>query len=149
LPTLATRSNYYFSIPQTFGPVLGSNGIPQGNEFVETIACDTAINLCNVKIPAPGAAVIFFTKEALQKSTQAAEDTKFETTVTSVEMHNTATIDSQVLATSNGYGGKNQQIGSTSYGSSDAKAMKHALPGAMMLIYMSVGAFALGRNLVR
>ncbi|KIJ34938.1 glycoside hydrolase family 79 protein [Sphaerobolus stellatus SS14] len=94
---------------QTFGPMLESNGIVQGIQDTKTIDCGSSNNLCSVTIPAPGAAVVFFTKEALQKSTEGATETTFETTVTSIFLHNTATIDGEVLATSNGRGGKSQQ----------------------------------------
>ncbi|KIJ42025.1 glycoside hydrolase family 79 protein [Sphaerobolus stellatus SS14] len=133
---------------QTFGPMLESNGIVQGIQDTKTIDCGSSNNLCSVTIPAPGAAVVFFTKEALQKSTEGATETTFETTVTSIFLHNTATIDGEVLATSNGRGGKSQQVGSTSEKSSDAIGMKGAISSGVALLCIFLGATILGGNLV-
>jgi hypothetical protein len=52
---------------QTFGGVFESNGQPQGALDVQTVAC--AAGKCAVSVPAPGAALVFLTPQALQAST--------------------------------------------------------------------------------
>jgi hypothetical protein len=52
---------------QTFGGVFESNGQPQGALDVQTVAC--AGGKCAVSVPAPGAALVFLTPQALQAST--------------------------------------------------------------------------------
>lgn len=54
----------------------------------------------------------------------------------------TATIDPQVLATSNGYGGRNRQVGSTSFGSLTVSEGGKVRVGVVWVwVWVAVGAF--------
>lgn len=136
---------------QTFGGVFSSDGTLQGTQQTVTITCDTGANTCSVPVPAPGFAVVFLTSQALQDSSpNGNQQQTFATTAATATLKNTATIDPSVLATSNGRGGANQQIGSTSFGSSSGTmGMMHAVPGALALACMAAGAAVIGRHLVR
>ncbi|KAF8529719.1 glycoside hydrolase family 79 protein [Hysterangium stoloniferum] len=119
-PSVTTKGGFVWA-GQTFGGTFSSNGIPQGTLENVTINCDTTNNVCSVPVPAPGFALVFLTDEALEESTpNPTAHLTFATTVTTVSLRNTVTIDPAVLATSNGHGGLNQQRGSTSFGSSGA-----------------------------
>lgn len=130
--------------------MFGSDGTLQGTEQTITITCDTNGNTCSVPVPAPGFALVFLTSQALQDSTPNGDQAMtFATTASTVTFKNTATIDPSVLATSNGRGGANQQIGSTSFGSSGAVGMMHALPGVLALTCMAAGAAVISRHMAR
>ncbi|KAI0073209.1 glycoside hydrolase family 79 protein [Panus rudis PR-1116 ss-1] len=126
---------------QTFGGQFGSDGRLQGDEQIETISCDQAANVCNIKVPAPSFALVFFTDEALKESEPSATVT-FGTTAYTKTI-NTATVDPQVLATSNGHGGKNRPFGSTSKGSTGAASVGVVVPSLMSLgaVLLGVGVF--------
>jgi len=98
-----------------------------GDEFIYTFACDTTNNVCPVAVPAPGAALVFLSDDALQNSVATTTQT-FTATATS-GVRNTATIDPTVLAVSNGRGGQNfMGLGSTSPGTvSSASVVKASL----------------------
>ncbi|KAF8521834.1 hypothetical protein JB92DRAFT_3094362 [Gautieria morchelliformis] len=101
-------------------------------------------------VPAPGFALVFLTSQALQESTPNGSQVTFATTAATATLKNTATIDTSVLATSNGRGGSSQQLGSTSFGSSSgAVGVMHALPGALALGCMAAGAAVVGRYMMR
>lgn len=139
-PSVASKYNFQYA-GQTFGDVLSSDGSLQGTEQTVTISCDTGANTCGVPVPAPGFALVFLTPQALQESTPSSDaQVTFATTAATLTFKNTATIDPSVLATSNGRGGANQQLGSTSFGSSGALGMVQALPGAVALACMAAGA---------
>lgn len=115
-PSVTTKYNFQWA-GQTFGDVLSSNGILQGQQNITTIPCQSD-NVCPVPVPAPGFALVFLSQDALQESSPGPDAvTPFSTTVTTAIGQNTATINAQVLATSNGYGGAMNQIGSTSFDS--------------------------------
>ena len=139
-------------ILKTFGDVFESDGTLRGTQQTNTITCDTSANTCTVPVPAPGFALVYLTPQALQESSpNPSGQVTFATTAATATLKNTATIDPSVLATSNGHGGANQQLGSTSFGSgtSGAAGMMAALPGAAALACMVVGATLVGRSLRR
>ena len=82
--------------------------------------CDTAANACSIHVPAPGAALVFFT-DAAQSVASASPAPTFATTAVT-RTRNTATIDAAVLATSNGNSGRSRGHG----GTSDALAFQGA-----------------------
>jgi len=98
---------------QTFGGLYSSDGRLQGDEDVQTVACNTNANTCQIKVPAPGFALVFFTNNAFTESDNTAQQT-FATTV-QTRTKNTATIDLITLETSNGGRGSADHMGSTSY----------------------------------
>jgi hypothetical protein len=99
---------------QTFGDQFSLDGRPQGTYDVQTVQCDQQANTCAVKVPAPGFALVFLTESALDESTPTSVKTFATTAVT--KLHNTATVDPQVLATSNGSSAKDRKLGGTSQG---------------------------------
>ncbi|GJJ09247.1 hypothetical protein Clacol_003469 [Clathrus columnatus] len=137
----------FYYANQTFGPPLTSNGILQGDQVTETISCDATTNLCPVTVKAPSAALVFLNPQAEADSINTADTTPFPTTVTTLSFKNTATINPAVLATSNGYGGLNNQIGSTSFGSSGAVDLRGSLSGVLTVICLLAGASAVLRML--
>jgi hypothetical protein len=93
-----------------------------GEERIEEIDCDTDANTCRVSVPAPGAALIFFSEPAVRESQLSATMTFATTAVT--KLQNTATVAAEVLETSNGHSGRDRvnaqgetRWGSTSRGS--------------------------------
>lgn len=106
---------------QTFGGQFSSDGRLQGSQHVETVPCDQTANTCTVTVPAPGFALVFMSNSALGESTPTSTIT-FATTATAAGQRGTqvAGVDPSVLATSNGHGGQDFGLGSTSKGRSSA-----------------------------
>jgi len=102
---------------QTYGENFESDGRPFGTEKIETVTCSSATgtSVCPIKVPAPGVALVFLTSSSLVETAGAPSHTFSTTAVT--RTRNTATVDPSVLATSNGHGGVNNELGSTSPGS--------------------------------
>ena len=115
-----------------------SDGRWMGEEVIETVQCDQAQNMCQIRVPAPGAALIFFSEEAQQAATGEAIETFATTEVTKTK--NTVTIDPSVLATSNGDSGKNRlnNKGGTSEGGPSGAARTVA-PGLAALLALLAG----------
>ena len=95
--------------------------------------CDQVQNSCVVNVPAPGAALVFFSDAA-----QAAQTTFATTAVTKTK--NTVTVDPSVLATSNGQSGRQRlaQQGGTSEGDPSGAA-RAAAPGLAALFAFLAG----------
>lgn len=109
-----------------------------GSEDVQTVNCDATNNACQIHVPAPGFALVFLTSTS-ETETAGAASTTFATTATT-NLENTATIDPDVLATSNGHTNMKDHIGSTSRGSaSAAESVKLAIPGLTRLVAIVVG----------
>ncbi|KAH0833859.1 glycoside hydrolase family 79 protein [Lanmaoa asiatica] len=121
---------------QTFGDAFSSDGRPVGVVDVQTVNCDQMNNVCNVKVPAPGAALVFLSDQALAESDPGPTMT-FPTTAWT-RLHNTATVDPAALATSNGNKGIADSLAGTSQGINGASGLAHALPSVGALI---AGAF--------
>nr|VWO95148.1 Sphingosine-1-phosphate lyase [Ganoderma boninense] len=105
---------------QTLGGRYASDGRWQGEENVQTVQCDQNANSCVVTVPAPGAAIVYFSSDA--QSAIANEQYSTYSTTVITKSKNTVTVDPSVLATSNGEGGKNRLVGGTSQGGSNAAA---------------------------
>jgi hypothetical protein len=131
--------------PQTFGGYYASDGRLQGDEVIETINCDTNANTCQIKVPAPGFALVFFTDTALGESDNTAQQT-FATTV-QTRTRNTATINLDTLATSNGGRGMTDRMGSTSPESNVARGKSQALPSLLALAGLIWGGLTIRRML--
>ncbi|KIY48442.1 hypothetical protein FISHEDRAFT_73638 [Fistulina hepatica ATCC 64428] len=112
--SVSQKGNYTWA-GQTFGGNFGSDGRLQGNEDVRTVNCGDGA--CSISVPAPAVAVVFLTQDAQSEADEAPART-FSTTA-HTKMHNTATVDMAVLATSNGHTGMENAHGSTSRGSSN------------------------------
>ncbi|GJJ14346.1 hypothetical protein Clacol_008610 [Clathrus columnatus] len=137
--SVVDKAPFYYA-GQTFGGALESDGTLQGTRDTATINCDTEQNLCHVPIPAPGLAVLFLTPEAQNMSISNDPEITFTTTATTVALRITATINPSVLATSNGYGGSNRQVGSTSFGSLTNSGQRLSVSLFSVVITMVVGA---------
>ncbi|OJA14152.1 hypothetical protein AZE42_09597 [Rhizopogon vesiculosus] len=127
---------------QTFGSAFSSDGRPVGSVDVQTIPCDQTNNVCQVKVPAPGFALVFLTDDSLSESDQG-PTTTFATTAYT-KQHGTATIDPSILATSNGQKGIADSLAGTSEGRqrSNALGFAQALPSLAALL---AGALVVGR----
>ncbi|OBZ74672.1 Beta-glucuronidase [Grifola frondosa] len=119
----------------------------QGTEQINTINCDQGANTCAVQVPAPGAALVFFSDSALQE-VEPSSTVTFATTALTKTV-NTVTINASVLATSNGENGSMRgQLSSTSKGSSSAVS-SHVVPGVTALAMMLAGVCVLSGMLRR
>ena len=88
------------------------------------MSCDQGANTCAIRVPAPGAALVFFSDAAQAAADSTSGPTTFATSV--VTQRNTATIDRAVLATSNGQSGKMRvgHMGKTSDGAVSEAGVK-------------------------
>ncbi|KIY53577.1 glycoside hydrolase family 79 protein [Fistulina hepatica ATCC 64428] len=89
---------------QSFGSALEVDGILHGELNTTTISCDTSANTCAIPVHAPAFALVLMTDggdDYLTDEKSLSALSTFATTVTT-KTENTATIASQVLATSNG-----------------------------------------------
>ncbi|KAL1943311.1 hypothetical protein VTO73DRAFT_4386 [Trametes versicolor] len=132
---------------QSMGGQFEADGRLNGELKIETIQCDQAANTCQVKVPAPGFALVFMTEEAMRESEPASTATFATTAITKAK--NTATIDQAVLATSNGNKGMQGRYGSTSAGSNAAPRAAGAYPGAVALLAVVAGAAVVRRAISR
>lgn len=133
---------------QTFGGHFESDGRLQGDEDIQTVDCDSSTNTCSIKVPAPGFALVFLTDDAFSDSAGGGSPTTFSTSAFTKTV-NTATVDSEVLATSNGRRHRKHILGSTSKGSMNgAIGVSQALPRVAILGAMIVGALIVGRAIV-
>ncbi|KLO13587.1 hypothetical protein SCHPADRAFT_940250 [Schizopora paradoxa] len=118
---------------QTFGSSMESDGRPMGEEQDETVNCDPTTRNCQVRVPAPGAALVFLNDGALANAGQGDAPQTFATTAVT-KLHNTATVDQLVLQTSNGHGGTERKMASTSRGSFQSGALGQEAPIIMGLL---------------
>lgn len=119
-----------------------------GTENITTVQCDQTNNVCAIKVPAPGFALVFLNDDAFTEN-DGGPSTTFPTTAQTKTI-NTVTVDPAVLSTSNGHSGMGAQLGSTSHGSiSAASSLTQALPGLVVVAALVSGAFVVGRALVR
>jgi len=128
---------------QTMGGQFESDGRLQGDVVTETVQCSTSTG-CPIRVPAPGAALVFMTNEAENESFNTALTATFPTTVYS---RSGPTIDQKVLQTSNGRGGvaeKQHPFGSTSHG----EGLNAAISRMTISLGLSMGAMAIGAALV-
>ena len=127
--------------PQTFGGQFESDGRLKNELHIETIQCDQGANTCQVRVPAPGFALVFMSDEAAAESEPTSTATFGTTAITKIK--NTATIDEAVLATSNGNRGMENMKGSTSFGSAhgyNGAPARAILPSVVALLAMAAGA---------
>ena len=101
--------------------------------------------MCQIKVPAPGAALVFFSDDAQNAASEPGASTFPTTAVTKTK--NTVTIDPSVLATSNGQNGKARlaQQGGTSEGSSGAHPAVAAPMGLVALMSVLAGLAIVAR----
>ncbi|KAI0369500.1 hypothetical protein BV20DRAFT_946072 [Pilatotrama ljubarskyi] len=124
---------------QTFGGRFQVDGRLFGNELVQTTTCDQGANVCQIPVPAPGAALVFVSNDA--QSTVEPPMATFSTTAVTKAIE-TLTIAASVLATSNGHSGKDLPLSGTSKGSSGG-ASAIAIPLTLSFASSLLGAFLL------
>ncbi|CAL1698450.1 unnamed protein product [Somion occarium] len=141
-PSVAEKENITWA-GQTLGAMFKADGRLQGSEQVQTVTCDQNANTCDVKVPAPGFALVFLTDNALQESNPQSTMTFSTSSVT--RTINTATVDPAVLATSNGQNGQVRAgLGSTSKGSVNAARAAIIVPSIATLLALLAGLSILG-----
>ncbi|KAF8519367.1 glycoside hydrolase family 79 protein [Hysterangium stoloniferum] len=141
-PSVSSKHNFLWG-NQTFGGMMESDGMLKRPQETVTVQCGSD-NFCPIDVPAPGLALVFLAPQA-QDESSGNDLVTFATTATSDMLRNTATIPASVLATSNGYGGRNHQVGSTSPGSNGALGMQHAVSGALVCMAVGVVTVVIGR----
>ncbi|KAF8995398.1 glycoside hydrolase family 79 protein [Cyathus striatus] len=108
---------------QTFGPRFTVDGRLKGDLDIQTVNCDTSSNSCPVKVKAPGFALVFLSDS--DAALQEGQATQTFSTSTNTKLQNTATLPSEVVATSNGHSGKDREhLAGTSRHSTTNKAEK-------------------------
>ena len=117
---------------QSLGPNFKSDGRLQGELNVVNVPCDATTNICTVTVPAPGFALVFLNDKAYTDSTPSGGTVTFATTAHTRTI-NTATVDLEVLETSNGHSGRDRvNMRSTSKGSSSGITMREGLVNVLL-----------------
>ena len=130
------------------GKQFEADGRIRGELKLETVQCDQASNTCQVRVPAPGFALVLMNDDAVAEATRYQNTETFATSAVT-KLKNTATIDPAVLATSNGNRGMGDLWGSTSFGSNAAPGTATVLPSLAALAAMAAGAAVVVRGLSR
>ncbi|KAH8825418.1 hypothetical protein DL96DRAFT_1670520 [Flagelloscypha sp. PMI_526] len=114
--SVADKGNFTWA-GQTFGDAYHADGRLKGTEDVQTVTCG-ADNTCQVKVPAPGFALVFL---AGNPNPQAAYPSQTFATTAVTQTRNTAQVAPEQLATSNGHQDVAAKKYSTSFGSGNGK----------------------------
>ncbi|KAJ6561989.1 glycoside hydrolase family 79 protein [Mycena capillaripes] len=133
-PSVSTKENITWA-GQTFGTAFASDGRLTGTEDIQTVTCKSD-NTCDIKVPAPGFALVFLTDLSTDKETYPAVPT-FSTTVQTKTV-NTLSIDPSLLATSNGQAGANFLPAKSSQGKKPSGAAQ-ILPHLTVVVCISLG----------
>ena len=112
---------------KTFGNNFESDGRLKGTPDIHTVNCNSQDNTCQVKVPAPSFALVFFSDIALMAASSAT--LTFPTTAVT-RTRNTVYIDPSLLANSNGDYGFQNKKGATSL-TSDANPPRQGLSGSI------------------
>lgn len=146
-PSVSEKINITWA-GQTMGGQFECDGRLRGDVVTETVQCTTDTG-CPIRVPAPGAALVFMTNEAENESFNSAMTATFPTTVYS---QGGPTVDQKILQTSNGRGGvaeKQHPFGSTSHGEEfNAAVSRMSVPLGLTMGAVAVGAAFVGRLLV-
>ncbi|KAF7980155.1 hypothetical protein HWV62_39611 [Athelia sp. TMB] len=142
-PSVSSKTNITWA-NQTFGDYYESDGRLMGDENIITVPCDTNTNTCQIKVPAPGFALVFFTDAALSESDYNGQAQQTFATTVQTRTINTVTVAPGTLATSNGGKDRASYKGSTSPGS-DKNAAMRMVPGAVAIVAAALGALLIGR----
>ncbi|KAJ7168531.1 glycoside hydrolase family 79 protein [Mycena filopes] len=133
-PSVSSKDNITWA-GQTFGSAFESDGRFTGTEQIQTVACKPD-NTCDIKVPAPGFALVFLADLSTDAETYPAVKTFPTTAVT--KTINTVIIDPSVLATSNGQAGANFMPAKTSKGKTPSAAAR-VLPHLAVVGCVSLG----------
>ncbi|KAI0633080.1 glycoside hydrolase family 79 protein [Trametes polyzona] len=142
-PSTSEKDNITWA-GQTLGGRFQADGTWKGQENIQTVQCDQTQNMCQIRVPAPGAALVFFSDAAQQAVGGPATTQTFPTTVLTKTV-NTVGVDPTVLATSNGQSGKDRvaQGGTSQGGANGAPRMGGVAPGVALMacVLGGVGVF--------
>ncbi|OJT10820.1 Beta-glucuronidase [Trametes pubescens] len=141
-PSVAEKQNITWA-GQTLGGRFQVDGRLKGTEDVQTVQCDQTANTCQIKVPAPGAALVFISDTAQQQAAAPDSASTYATTVVT-KTKNTATVDPAVIATSNGQNGKNRGIGGTSQGGENGAVGVRALAATSALVAALTAVLVVG-----
>ncbi|KAI0643303.1 hypothetical protein C8Q79DRAFT_915544 [Trametes meyenii] len=132
-PSVSEKDNITWA-GQTLGGRFQVDGRLKGTESVQTVQCDQSANSCQIRVPAPGVALVFVSDSA-QAQADAQEGASTYATTVVTKTANTVTVDPAVVATSNGNSGKNRggKLGGTSQGGANG-AMRFHAPGTSLAI---------------
>ncbi|KAJ7826325.1 glycoside hydrolase family 79 protein [Mycena leptocephala] len=133
-PSVSSTSNITWA-GQTFGTAFESDGRLTGTEQVQTVTCKSD-NTCDIKVPAPGFALVFLADVPGDAETYGAVKT-FPTTALTKTI-NTVSIDPSLLATSNGQAGANFMPARTSKGKPPNGAARF-VPHLAVVLCVSLG----------
>lgn len=146
-PSVSEKQNITFA-GQTMGAQFQSDGRIQGDVVTETVTCSTDTG-CAIRVPAPGAALVFLSQTAQDESTD--PNLATQTFPTTYYSQGGPTVDQQVLQTSNGRGGpqeKGKPYGATSHGSIDeGGGMRTTASFTLTGLAIALGAVAVRRML--
>ncbi|KAJ7054036.1 glycoside hydrolase family 79 protein [Mycena amicta] len=137
-PSVSSKDNITWA-GQTFGGPFESDGRLTGTEQIQTVTCSTN-NTCDIKVPAPGFAMVFLAD--LPTSAETFDGVKTFATTALTRTLNTATVNPTLLATSNGQAGANFMPAKTSKGkkvTNGAAASGRSVPRLMWWWCMTVG----------
>ncbi|KAI0830343.1 glycoside hydrolase family 79 protein [Trametes gibbosa] len=131
-PSVSEKDNVTWA-GQTLGARFEVDGTWKGEENVQTVQCDQTQNMCQIRVPAPGAALVFFSDSAQQAINPSSTQTFATSIITKTA--NTVAVDPSVLATSNGQNGKNRiaQGGTSQGGANGALRMAGVAPSVGLL----------------
>ncbi|KAJ7227459.1 glycoside hydrolase family 79 protein [Mycena pura] len=96
----------------SFGPNLSSDGRLTGSLDIRAAPCDPATKTCQIRVPAPGFALVFL--DDFANGTAANPSAVMFPTTRGPKTVNTLSVDPSMLATSNGHWGMEGRLGSTS-----------------------------------
>jgi hypothetical protein len=102
-------------------------------------------NICQIYMPAPSFALVFFTDTAYTEATP--ENPQTFSTTAKTRVKNTATIAAAVLATSNGHSGSQGRniLGSTSLEHNNLATSMY-VPSTAALVALAFGAILIGHH---
>ncbi|KZP13253.1 glycoside hydrolase family 79 protein [Athelia psychrophila] len=145
-PSVAEKYNITWA-GQDFGGAFESDGRLQGNLSVSTIQCTN--NVCPVRVPAPGFALVFLTDASFSEVNPAESAVPTFSTTTSKAGKATLSVNPSVLATSNGHGGPGGKLklGSTSLEKNAASGRGAGRGGVSVLVAVVAGAAVVGRRI--
>ncbi|KAJ6545101.1 glycoside hydrolase family 79 protein [Mycena vulgaris] len=135
-PSVSTKDNITWA-GQTFGAAFESDGRLTGTEQIETVTCKSD-NTCEIKVPAPGFALVFLADVSTDAESYPAVKTFSTTALTKTQ--NTIMINPTLLATSNGQAGANFMEAGTSKGKKQPhNGAARFLPYLAVLASISLG----------
>ncbi|KAJ7707362.1 glycoside hydrolase family 79 protein [Mycena rosella] len=134
-PSVSSKDNITWA-GQTFGTAFESDGRITGTEQIQTVTCNSD-NTCDIKVPAPGFALVFLADVGADAESYPAVQT-FPTTA-QTKTANTVAINPTLLATSNGQAGANFMEAGTSLGKKKANGAAQFLPHLTVALCISLG----------